>query len=111
MSGRIWWRNAAQFLLCACGCVCVVACAMPRLAGAAELSTPDLLLERLQGAPLHPFSHKPCLKRVGPLASQSVAWQRWRDSQNQGRAVSQGVFPCHVHRGTRGYCFNVYTRC
>ena len=45
--------------------------------------------------------------RRGPYATQDTAWQRWREAQAQGFAVSNGVFPCW-DQGTRGYCFNVF---
>lgn len=109
MSRRFSWRDRARALLSAGACL--ASWALPQLAPGADLSTPDFLLEKLQGAPLHPSAQKQCTKRVGPLDAQATAWQRWRDSQNRGHAVSQGIFPCHVHRGSRGYCYNVFTRC
>jgi hypothetical protein len=51
-----------------------------------------------------------CWKRVGPFATQTTAWQRWREAQGQGYAVSNGVVPCY-DQGTRGYCFNVFYSC
>ncbi len=45
--------------------------------------------------------------RQGPYATQDTAWQRWREAQNQGREVSNGVFPCYEDY-TRGYCFNTF---
>jgi streptogramin lyase len=55
-----------------------------------------------------------CYKRVGPFATQTTAWQRWREAQAQGQAqgyaVSNGVVPCY-DQGTRGYCFNVFYSC
>ena len=52
-----------------------------------------------------------CSERRGPFATQTTALQRWREAQNQGYAVSNGVFPCYDGQGTRGYCFNVYYSC
>ncbi|WP_162914407.1 hypothetical protein [Taklimakanibacter lacteus] len=49
-----------------------------------------------------------CAQRVGPFATQSTAWQRWRQARAQGYAVSNGVVPCYDQFGTRGYCFNVF---
>ena len=51
-----------------------------------------------------------CSQQVGPFATQTTAWQRWRDAQGQGYAVSNGVVPCHG-QGVRGYCFNVFYSC
>jgi hypothetical protein len=48
-----------------------------------------------------------CSQRVGPFATQTTAWQRWRDAKSQGYAVSNGVVPCY-DGGTSGYCFYVY---
>lgn len=49
-----------------------------------------------------------CAQRVGPFATQTTAWQRWRQARAQGYAVSNGVVPCYDQSGTRGYCFNVF---
>ena len=49
-----------------------------------------------------------CSQRVGPFATQTTAWQRWREVQAQGYAVSNGVVPCY-DQGARGYCFIVYS--
>ena len=51
-----------------------------------------------------------CSQRVGPFATQTTAWQRRRDTQAQGYAVSNGVVPCY-DQGARGYCFNVFYSC
>jgi len=48
-----------------------------------------------------------CSQRVGPFATQSTAWQRWRQARSMGYAVSNGVVPCY-QGGTRGYCFFVF---
>jgi hypothetical protein len=52
-----------------------------------------------------------CSERAGPFATQATAWQRWRQVQGQGYALSQGIFPCTDQSGARGYCFNVFYRC
>ena len=51
-----------------------------------------------------------CSQRVGPFVTQTTAWQRWRDAQARGYAVSNGVVPCY-DQGSRGYCFNVFFSC
>ena len=51
-----------------------------------------------------------CEQRVGPFATQDTAWQRWRQAQSEGYAVSRGVVPCY-DGGTRGYCFYVFYPC
>ena len=51
-----------------------------------------------------------CWQRVGPFATQTTAWQRWREAQGLGYAVSNGVVPCYG-QGARGYCFNVFYSC
>jgi hypothetical protein len=48
-----------------------------------------------------------CSRRVGPFATQTTAWQRWREARSMGYAVSNGVVPCY-QGGTRGYCFFVF---
>jgi hypothetical protein len=82
---------------------------MPRSAlsmTAADLSDQVRLLPRseLQLAQL-----RQCSQRLGPFATQTTAWQRWREARNRGYAVSNGVVPCND--GTRGYCFNVFYPC
>ncbi len=52
-----------------------------------------------------------CWERYGPYATQSTAWQRWRQAQSQGYSVSNGVVPCYDGYGSRGYCFNIYYQC
>ena len=56
-----------------------------------------------------PVQYRQCSQRVGPFATQTTAWQRWRQARSQGYAVSQGVVPCYG--GGRGYCFNVFRPC
>lgn len=51
-----------------------------------------------------------CSQRIGPFATQTTAWQRWREAQARGYAVSNGVVPCYG-QGARGYCFNVFYSC
>jgi len=51
-----------------------------------------------------------CWQRGGPFATQTTAWQRWREAQSQGYAISNGVVPCY-DQGARGYCFNVFYSC
>jgi hypothetical protein len=53
--------------------------------------------------------HRECSRRLGPFATQTTAWQRWREARSRGYAVSNGVVPCND--GTRGYCFNVFFPC
>ncbi len=52
-----------------------------------------------------------CQQRVGPFATQTTAWQRWRQAQGQGYGVSNGVVPCYDQYGSRGYCFFVFYSC
>ena len=52
-----------------------------------------------------------CSRRVGPFATQTTAWQRWRQARSRGYRVSSGVFPCYDSSRTRGYCFNVFYPC
>jgi hypothetical protein len=70
--------------------------------------------DRVQGLspnPLHLAQQRQCSRRVGPVASQNTAWQKWREAKRQGYAVSNGVVPCTDQHGTRGYCFNVFFSC
>ena len=46
-----------------------------------------------------------CSQLQGPFVTQSTAWQRLQEAENQGYSVS-GVFPCED-----GYCFNVFLPC
>jgi hypothetical protein len=52
-----------------------------------------------------------CSQRSQVFATQDRAWQRWREAQSQGYAVSNGVVPCYDEFGTRGYCFYVFFPC
>lgn len=52
-----------------------------------------------------------CQQRVGPYATQTTAWQRWREARHQGYSISNGVTPCYDGYGGRGYCFFVYYGC
>ena len=52
-----------------------------------------------------------CSESAGPYATQTTAWQRWREAQDLRYAVSNGVFPCYDSYSTRGYCFNVFFAC
>lgn len=90
------------------------------LAGVALITPPGVIAaakcvaEAVQVAGARPFElaqARQCSQRIGPFASQSTAWQRWRQARGQGYAVSDGVFPCYDGYGTRGYCFNVFYRC
>ena len=47
-------------------------------------------------------------QQVGPFATQTTAWERYREHRDQGCEMSEGVFPCYVGDFTRGYCFNVF---
>jgi len=49
-----------------------------------------------------------CSQRIGPFATQTTAWQRWREAKRQGKSVSNGVVPCYSG-GSRGYCFFIYS--
>jgi hypothetical protein len=51
-----------------------------------------------------------CSQRVGPFATQTTAWQRWRQARGLGYSVSNGVVPCWQDK-IRGYCFFVYYPC
>ncbi len=60
--------------------------------------------------PFQLVQHRECSQRVGPYATQSTAWQRWREAQSLGYTVSNGVVPCYAG-STRGYCFFAFVRC
>ena len=57
-----------------------------------------------------PVQYRQCSQQVGPYATQSTAWQRWREAQSRGYAVSNGVTPCYAG-SARGYCFYAYVPC
>jgi len=57
-----------------------------------------------------PVQHRECSQQVGPYATQSTAWQRWREAQSRGFSVSNGVTPCYAG-SARGYCFYAYVPC
>jgi hypothetical protein len=65
---------------------------------------------RLPRAGLQLAQYRECSQRVGPFATQTTAWQRWRQARDQGYSVSNGVVPCYLD-GTRGYCFFAFYRC
>ena len=104
---RLW---LCKTLVVLCGCVC----AMPVLLSSAladigvNASAPGWLLSRQL---LQLAQYRQCSQRVGPFATQTTAWQRWREARSQGYAVSNGVVPCYDASGTRGYCFNVFFPC
>jgi hypothetical protein len=54
--------------------------------------------------------YRECSQRVGPFATQTRAWHKWRVARNSGYAVSDGVVPCH-EGWTRGYCFFAFHHC
>jgi|SRR5215213_2537740 hypothetical protein len=62
------------------------------------------------GSQNHLHLAQQCWQRVGPFSTQDTAWQRWREAQGRGYAVSNGVVPCY-DQGARGYCFNVFYSC
>lgn len=51
-----------------------------------------------------------CNQRVGPFATQTTAWRRWRQARYAGYSVSNGVTPCY-DGGYRGYCFFAFYSC
>ncbi len=59
---------------------------------------------------LHLAQYRECSQRVGPFVTQTTAWQRWREAQDRGYSVSNGVVPCY-QGDTRGYCFFAFYRC
>jgi hypothetical protein len=90
-----------------------VACAAQLAAAPARSQTvvgPDDRLAARAQPPLLLAQYRECSRRIGPFVTQSTAWQRWREAQSQGYAVSNGVVPCH-EGATRGYCFVAYFRC
>ena len=60
---------------------------------------------------LHLAQRRQCPKQAGPFATQTTAWQRWREAKSQGYAVSNGVVTCFDQNGTRGYCFKIFFPC
>jgi hypothetical protein len=60
--------------------------------------------------PLRFAQYRQCSQRAGPFATQTTAWQRWREARNRGLSVSNGVVPCYWG-DTRGYCFNIFHSC
>jgi hypothetical protein len=57
-----------------------------------------------------PVQYRECSQQVGPYATQSTAWQRWREARSRGFSVSNGVTPCYAG-SARGYCFYAYVPC
>jgi hypothetical protein len=57
-----------------------------------------------------PVQYRECSQQVGPYATQSTAWQRWREARSRGFSVSKGVTPCYAG-SARGYCFYAYVPC
>ena len=94
--------------------LCILVCPMHLLTRSAQSMAQDksLSVEAQLLRPLvsGPAQQKECSRRMGPYATQSTAWQRWRQAKSQGYRVSNGIFPCYENR-TRGYCFNVFFPC
>ena len=96
-------------------------CMLAIVAGAAEIRATPIAtgadgesMDHLQSPSRHTLQlaqRRQCEKRAGPFISQSTAWQKWREAQGLGYAVSQSVFPCYDQSGSRGYCFNVFHPC
>jgi hypothetical protein len=80
--------------------------ATPALSQAAAPEAQLQLRERL-----HLAQYRECSQRAGPYATQTTAWQRWREAGSRGYSVSNGVVPCYDETSTRGYCFFVFFRC
>jgi hypothetical protein len=95
--------------------VLAAAALVTMLSAASSFATPVALLnsvdEQRPNAQAQLHLAQECWQRIGPFATQDTAWQRWREAQNLGYAVSNGVVPCYDQSGTRGYCFNVFYSC
>ncbi len=89
----------------------LLGCALPLLAASAQADTSTWSYAGQVPVPAAPlqFAQRQCSQRIGPFVTQSTAWQRLRQAERQGYAVS-GVFPCYG-AGGRGYCFNVFFPC
>jgi len=57
-----------------------------------------------------PVQYRECSQQAGPYATQSTAWQRWREARSRGFSVSNSVTPCYAG-SARGYCFYAYVPC
>jgi len=55
------------------------------------------------------LAQQQCNQRIGPIAKQDAAWNRWREARGQGRPVSAGIDACYDASGTKGYCFNIFS--
>jgi hypothetical protein len=83
--------------------------ATPALSQTAAKSGPEAQLQLREG--FHLAQYRECSQRAGPYATQTTAWQRWREAGSRGYSVSNGVVPCYDETSTRGYCFFVFFRC
>ena len=94
--------------------LCFFVGAMPLLPASAlseTVANSNDQVQRLSRDPLHLVQQRQCSQRLGPYATQDTAWQRWREANSQGYAVSNGVVPCYDGYGTRGYCFFIFYAC
>jgi hypothetical protein len=88
--------------------------AMPLLAIEPVSEAADNSSDQFQSLPEYPLQlaqGRQCKRQEGPFETQDTAWQRLRQAQGQGHAVSQGVIPCYDRYGRRGYCFYVFSPC
>ncbi len=83
---------------------------LPTLALSQTVGEPSREAQLLFQDQLYLAQYRECSQRAGPYATQSTAWQRWRDAESRGYPVSNGVVPCY-EGSTRGYCFFVFLRC
>jgi hypothetical protein len=92
---------------------CLFAGALQVLPAPALSQTAARSSDQAQGLTQHELQlaqYRECQQRVGPFATQTTAWQRWRVARDRGYSVSNGVVPCYED-GTRGYCFFAFYRC
>lgn len=90
-------------------CLSVLVLLLPTPASSLTATKSGVLAPR--PSQVHLAQGQQCWRRIGPFATQTTAWARWREAQSTGYAVSSGVFPCYGQQGGGGYCFNVLHPC
>lgn len=85
------WSCKTVIALC---CLVFAARLLPTPALLQTAATPSGEAQHLLQDQLHLAQYRECSQRAGPFATQTAAWQRWKDAQSRGYPVSNGVVPC-----------------
>jgi hypothetical protein len=91
-------------------CTLVCTLLLPASASSVTATRTSGQASQLPQGQIHFAQARQCSRRVGPFATQTTAWARWREARSRGYAVSNGVYPCYQDY-IRGYCFNAFYPC